>query len=307
MSSEMDPYQVLGIAPHASEEEKKAAYRVALRRSHPDTGGSATEFASVQRAWEIVSQEPTQPTGSSRVPPRTKSNSWMSPQDVPASPTGSGARSFGHPGGWFREKYSEEIREWIGRGEDPGNIFDPELVARAPRHIQHTLAAAVAEEKTAVALSGLGPGNTVWHDVVVTGDRVQGATKIDHVAVAANLLWAIQSEDWAESVRLERGELVGGGIDKGEKPGKNLVGLAKKFGKNLGVAVSGCIVVVPEQHLESPRQSLDNRGRVPCYLVADTHLVDFLLEQSLNTTSRSLVGDDMFPVRERLHAGIRFV
>lgn len=307
MGSEMDPYKILGVAPHASEEEKKAAYRVALRRSHPDTGGSAQEFAAVQRAWDMLSQEPTQPTGSSRVAPTTKSNSWMPSRDVPSSPGGSGARSYGHPGGWFREKYSEDIREWIGRGEDPGNIFAPGLVARAPRHIQHTLAAAVAEEKTAVALSALGPGNTVWHDVLVAGDRAHGAAKIDHVVVVGNLLWAIQSEDWAHSVHLERGELVGEGIDRGEKPAKNLLGMAKKLGKSLGVAFSGCIVVVPEKHLESPRQSVNNRGRVPCYLIADTHLVDFVGEQSLNAPSRSLVGDDMFPVRERLHAGIRFV
>lgn len=307
MSSDIDPYRLLGVAPHASEEEKKAAYRVALRRSHPDTGGSAEKFAAVQRAWEILSREPTEPTGSSRVPPSTKSTGWMPTHDVPASPGGAGARSFGHPGGWFREKYSEEIREWIGRGEDPGNIFAPELVARAPRRIQHRLAAAVAEEKTAVLLSSMGPGNTVWHDVLVAGDRVQGATKIDHVVVCGNLLWAIQSEDWADSVRVQRGELVGGGIETGENPAKTIVGLAKKLGKNLNVQLSGCIVVVPEHHLDSPRQSVSTRGRLPCYLIADSHLVDFLWEQTLTTTSRTVTGDDMFPVRERLGAGIRFV
>jgi hypothetical protein len=79
------------------------------------------------------------------------------------------------------------------------------------------------------------------------------------------------------------------------------------LGENLSVQLSGCIIVVPEANLDSPRQSASERGRLPCYLVADTHVVDFLLEQSLNTTSRSLVGDDMFPVRERLQAGIRFV
>ena len=307
MSSDMDPYRLLGVTPKASEEEKKAAYRVALRRAHPDTGGSATEFAAVQRAWALISQEPTPPTGSSRVPPTTRSKQWMPQSDVPPSPGGVGARSFGHPGGWFREKYSEEIREWIGRGVDPGNVFDPDLVARAPRPIQHRLAAAIAEEKTAVLLSTLGPGNTVWHDVLVTGDRLQGATKIDHLVLAGHLLWAIQSEDWGESIRVERSELVGAGIDKGEKPVKHILGLARKLGENLSVQLSGCIIVVPEANLDSPRQSASERGRLPCYLVADTHVVDFLLEQSLNTTSRSLVGDDMFPVRERLQAGIRFV
>jgi len=218
-----------------------------------------------------------------------------------------GARSFGHPGGWFREKYSEEIREWIGRGSDPGNIFAPELVARAPQPIQHTLAAAIAEEKTAVALSALGAGNTIWHDVVVSGDRVHGASKIDHVVVAGNLLWAIQSEDWGSDVEVSRGEIVGAGIDAREKPAKNLVGMAKKLGKTLGVRFSGCIVVVEQRYLDHPRQEVSTRGRMPCYLIADTHLVDFLIDQTRTTPSRTLVGDDMFPVRERLHSGIRFV
>jgi len=307
MSNDVDPYRLLGITPHATEEEKKAAYRLALRRSHPDTGGSAEHFAAVQRAWEVISQEPTEPTGSSRVPPTTTGSSWMASSGATSSTESVGARSFGHPGGWFREKFSEEIREWIGRGSDPGNIFAPELVARAPQAIQHTLAAAIAEEKTAVILSALGPGNTIWHDVVVSGDRVQGAAKIDHVVVAGNLLWAIHSEDWGSEVHVERGDIVGVGIDSRDKPAKNLIGMAKKLGKNLGVRFSGCIVVVEQSYLENPRQEITTRGRIPAYLIADTHLVDFLIEQSHTTPSRTVVGDDMFPVRERLHSGIRFV
>ena len=307
MSSDIDPYRLLGISPHASENDKKSAYRNALRRSHPDTGGSAEEFAAVQRAWELISKEPTAPTGSSRVPPKTASSGWMPTPESPGSTAQVGARSYGHPGGWFREKYVAEIREWIGRGSDPGNVFAPELVERAPRHIQHTLAAALAEEKTAVALSALGPGNTIWHDVVVSGDRVHGAIKIDHVAVVGSLLWAIQSEDWASSVRVSRGELVGEGIGVRERPAKDLVAWTRKLGKNLGVRFSGCIVVVDDTYVESPRQEITTRGRMPCYLIAQTHVVDFLTEQSHTTPSRTLVGDDMFPVREKLQAGIRFV
>ena len=307
MSSDMDPYRLLGITPHASEDEKKTAYRSALRRSHPDTGGSAEEFAAVQRAWQLISDQPRLPTGSSRVPPKTSSPGWMATPEPPSSPAQVGAKSFGHPGGWFREKYATEIREWIGRGSDPGNVFAPELVERAPRHLQHTLAAALAEEKTAVVLSALGPGNAIWHDVLVSGDRALGAIKIDHVAVVGSLLWAIQSEDWASTVRVERGDLVGEGIGSRERPAKDLVSWTKKLGKNLGVRFSGCIVVVDETQLESPRQEISTRGRMPCYLIAQTHLVDFLHEQSQTAPSRTLVGDDMFPVREKLQAGIQFV
>jgi hypothetical protein len=66
-------------------------------------------------------------------------------------------------------------------------------------------------------------------------------------------------------------------------------------------------VVVDDTYVESPRQEITTRGRMPCYLIAQTHVVDFLTEQSHTTSSRTLVGDDMFPVREKLQAGIRFV
>jgi hypothetical protein len=307
MKKDNDPYRVLGIPAHATWEEKKSAYRNALRLSHPDTGGSAEAFAAVQQAWEAISQEPSSPTGSSRLPPQSSPSSWMKKTETPATPQTVGARSYGHPGGWFRQRYAEEVREWVGLGAKLENVFDPDLVARAPSHIVHTLAAAIAEENTAVRLSGLGPGNTVWHDVVVSGDREQGVTKIDHVVLAGNLLWAIQSEDWGASVSVHGAELTSAQMARGDRPVKKLRAMTKKLQRNLGVVFSGCVFVVAENQLVQPRSVVSDRGRLPCYLIADTHVVDFLLEQSMTHTSRKLVGDDMFPVRERIQAGIRFV
>jgi hypothetical protein len=169
------------------------------------------------------------------------------------------------------------------------------------------LAAAIAEEETSKHLSALGPGNAVWHDVLVSGDREHGAQKIDHVVLVGNLLWAIHSEDWGAPVSLAGREIVSEGIARGEKPVKNLVSMAKKLQKSLGVVFSGCVVVVAKSQLETPCVVVTNRGRLPCYLVADTHLVDFLQEQGTIPTSTTLVGDEMFLVRERLNAGIRFV
>lgn len=307
MTHNNDPYRVLGIAPHLTWEEKKSAYRIALRRSHPDTGGSPEAFAAVQKAWETISKEPTEPTGSSRVPPNTASSSWMPQAPTPGTPQGVGIRSYGHPGGWFRERYSQEIREWVGRGAEPANIFDPALVARAPAEIQHTLAAAIAEEQTSQYLAGLGPGNAVWHDVLVSGNREHGAEKIDHVVLVGNLLWAIHSEDWGGLVSLAGREIVSERIARGEKPVKNLVSMAKKLQKSLGVVFSGCVLVVTESQLAEPRVVVTDRGRLPCYLIANTHLVDFLQEKVTPHASSTLAGDDMFLVRERLSAGIRFV
>lgn len=47
-------YEVLGAAPGASSEELKRAYRRAVRTAHPDTGGSAAAFQTVQDAWAVL-------------------------------------------------------------------------------------------------------------------------------------------------------------------------------------------------------------------------------------------------------------
>jgi curved DNA-binding protein CbpA len=49
-----DPYAVLGVARGASEAEIHAAYRAAVRRTHPDAGGSAVAFEDVQEAYETL-------------------------------------------------------------------------------------------------------------------------------------------------------------------------------------------------------------------------------------------------------------
>ncbi|MGB4137833.1 MAG: J domain-containing protein, partial [Microbacterium sp.] len=47
-------YEVLEVAPDADDETLRRAYRLQLRRTHPDTGGDAAVFIRVQRAWELV-------------------------------------------------------------------------------------------------------------------------------------------------------------------------------------------------------------------------------------------------------------
>lgn len=50
----VDLYAVLGIDSTATPEDIRAAYRRRARETHPDAGGDATEFHSVQVAWEIL-------------------------------------------------------------------------------------------------------------------------------------------------------------------------------------------------------------------------------------------------------------
>lgn len=45
-------WQVLGVAPSATKDEVKAAYRALAARHHPDRGGSATRMAQINEAYE---------------------------------------------------------------------------------------------------------------------------------------------------------------------------------------------------------------------------------------------------------------
>ena len=44
------PYEVLGVAAAATQDELRVAYRRLLRETHPDTGGDSARFIAVQLA-----------------------------------------------------------------------------------------------------------------------------------------------------------------------------------------------------------------------------------------------------------------
>ncbi len=48
-------YEVLGITRSATPSEIKTAYKRRAKETHPDTGGSATEFALVRQAYQVLS------------------------------------------------------------------------------------------------------------------------------------------------------------------------------------------------------------------------------------------------------------
>lgn len=53
----VSPYEVLQVDPDASEEEIEAAYRRRVKETHPDQGGSASEFRLVRLAYEELQVE----------------------------------------------------------------------------------------------------------------------------------------------------------------------------------------------------------------------------------------------------------
>ena len=52
--TEAEAYRVLGLAPGASLEEVRAAYRRLIRRVHPDLGGSSPLAAMLNAAKELL-------------------------------------------------------------------------------------------------------------------------------------------------------------------------------------------------------------------------------------------------------------
>lgn len=54
MAAAADPYLALGVARDADAAAIHKAYRQAVRRTHPDAGGSAAAFEAVQEAYETL-------------------------------------------------------------------------------------------------------------------------------------------------------------------------------------------------------------------------------------------------------------
>jgi len=311
------PYEVLGVSPTATHEELRKAYRRSLREAHPDTGGTEARFHAVQLAWERVGTPESRAAydrgaglaaaaGGHMDASAPSSSAWAAPSErggasaPPRRDTRPRARSYGHPGGWRRERYLTLIREWVGRGAELDNPYDPSLVRSAPREIRHILADALAEEATATALSELGIGFTVWHDVA-TGPPEQ---KIDHIVLGPSGLFAVLSEDFGEHVDVRRGELVGPAVGSA-RPMHSLELRAKAFSKAMKVKFTALVIVVPDDDFDENYEVLGSSRGAATVVAQQSHL-PALLRNGL-PGSRRTGGTEAFDVRTRLQNGIRFV
>lgn len=306
-------YEVLGVDPTATADEIKRAFRLRLRQTHPDAGGDASAFIQVQRAWELIGTPEGRAaydrghgfgTASSTTTTETNWSGWQAP--VPRTDTRPKARSYGHPGGWRRERYLALIREWAGHGVALDDPYDPALVRSAPREIRRLLADALAEEATASTVSDLGMGFTVWHDVATGSDAASpsDAGKLDHVILSPSGLYGVMSEDFAEVVRFRRGEIIGRSID-GRAPIATLLARMRIIARAAKVRFGGAIIVLPDDDLDQAVTSLGKVRGTPV-VVARRSALSMVLRQGV-PGARDIGGNELFDVRTRLQHSIRFV
>jgi hypothetical protein len=148
----------------------------------------------------------------------------------------------------------------------------------------------------------LGIGFTVWHDVATGAPE----RKIDHVVLGPTGLYAMLSEDFGGPVKVRRGELIGPNVQP-DKPMHELASRAKALSRQLGVAFTCFVIVVPDDALELPQASLGTVRGQPAIVVRQSVLAHLLRTGPESANSRDIGGNELFDVRTRLSNGIRFV
>ncbi|MDF2508811.1 MAG: molecular chaperone DnaJ [Microbacterium sp.] len=300
-------YEILGVDPTVDDAELRRAYRLRLRQTHPDTGGDAAIFIQVQRAWELIGTAEGRAAYDRRSgvagPSATDSGAEWSGWRPPPTRTDTRprARSYGHPGGWRRERYLTLIREWAGRGVEVPDPYDPALVRSAPRELRRLLADALAEEATARTVSDLGMGFTVWHDVAVGADADD---KLDHVVLGPSGLYGVMSEDFGGMVGFRRGEITGPSLGT-RAPVTAALSRMRAIAKAAKVRFGGAIIVLPDDDLSQAVTPLGTTRGVPVVVVRRSALA-MVLRQGV-PQARAIGGNELFDVRTRLQQTVRFV
>ncbi|MXS75161.1 molecular chaperone DnaJ [Microbacterium sp. CSI-V] len=297
-------YEVLRVDVDVDDEGLRRAYRVRLRETHPDTGGDAALFVQVQRAWELVgTPEARAAYDRGRGHASAEWGGAAAASAPPRPDTRPRARAYGQPGGWRRERYLSLIREWVGRGVDVGDPYDPALVRSAPPEIRHILADALAEEETARLVADLGMGYTVWHDVFADRDGVDPEQKIDHLVLGPSGLYAMLSEDFGGPVGVRRGEISGPNVIG--SPVTQLVSRARVIARAAGVRFSGAMVVLPDDAILDAVTDLGKVRGTPVVLVQRSALTT-LLRRGI-PGAREVGGTELFDIRTRLQQRVRHV
>lgn len=286
------PYEVLGVAPTAADDELRRVYRLRLRESHPDTGGDAALFIRVQRAWELIGSPEQRAAFDRSRGSDTEWDGFRAPsahRDTRPRPT-----SFGEPGARRRARYESLLREWAGA--DVADPYAPSVVRAAPRDLRRMLADALAEEGTADAVAALGMGFTLWHGVPV--DEAQ----LDHIVLGPSGLYGMTSADFGGVVGFRGGEITGPSLGH-RAPVTTLLTQVRSVARTARVKFSAAIVVLPDDDLSMAVTPLGRVRDLPVAVVRRSALTTLLRSGMPGT--RVIGGNELFDIRTRLRQSIR--
>lgn len=90
-------YEVLDVPHDATGEQIRAAYKRALRRSHPDTDGHPVLFRMVQAAWQVLSDPGARARYDAELAGRRSAEPASAPRERPAQPRPAQPRPNGFP------------------------------------------------------------------------------------------------------------------------------------------------------------------------------------------------------------------
>ncbi|MDR2323559.1 MAG: J domain-containing protein [Microbacterium sp.] len=336
-------YEVLGVVATVGDEELRRAYRLQLRRTHPDTGGDATVFVQVQRAWELVGTPELRAAydrGHGFSEDEVAWDGWRAP--AVRTDTRPRAKAYGEAGASRRRHYVAQVNAWAG--SDVPDPYDPAFVRTIPRELRRILANALAEEDTARSVADLGMGFTAWHDVAVPGaagsaggagglgglggavgaggaaglggagglDGAVGAggsaapappDTLDHIVLGPSGLYGLMSADFGEIARFRGGEIIGSGAGP-RAPITALVTQVRTVARAARVRFGGAILVLPDDDLAQATTPL-GAIRGTTVVVARRSTLRTLLRSGV-PGSRTIGGTELFDVRTRIQQSVRF-
>jgi len=304
-------YEVLGVVARASDEELRRAYRLQLRRTHPDTGGDASVFIQVQRAWELVGTPELRAAydrGHGFSEDEVAWDGWRAP--AARTDTRPRAKAYGEAGASRRRHYVAQVHAWAG--SDVPDPYDPAFVRTIPRELRRILAHALAEEHTARSVADLGMGFTAWHDVAVPGGPspvgapVAGSAPaspdaLDHIVLGPSGLYGLMSADFGEIARFRGGEVIGPGP---RAPITALVTQVRTVARAARVRFGGAILVLPDDDLAQAMTPL-GAIRGTTVVVSRRSTLRTLLRSGV-PGSRTIGGTELFDVRTRIQQTVRF-